>query len=100
MNIEPLVIEVFEDNVSVIERIIPPKGDRAEITLYQQIGFAHVGGRFPIEMNIPLAKGDAPYPKGKYHLHATSFEVGDYGKLNFARKMVLIPLAHSAIKSA
>ncbi|EGR2117535.1 single-stranded DNA-binding protein [Vibrio cholerae] len=100
MNIEPLVIEIFKDNVIVDSRVIPAKGDRAEMTLYSQVAFAHLGGRFPVEFSLPLEKGDAPYAEGKYQLHASSFKVGDYGRLTFERKMVLIPLAQSAIKAA
>ena len=92
MNTNGLIIEVFKDNVISDERVIPAKGDRGEMKLYSQIGFAHFGGRFPVEMSIPLQKDQSPYPEGKYYLQASSFSVGNFNRLELAREMLLIPV--------
>ncbi|EIT7028600.1 hypothetical protein L2593_004142 [Vibrio vulnificus] len=98
--ITPLVIEIFADNVQVDERTIPAKGDRAEMTLYSQVAFAHLGGRFPVEFSISLEKGQVPYATGKYYLDASSFKVGDYGRLAFERNLLLIPVDSFNSKAA
>ncbi|HCG5116820.1 TPA: hypothetical protein NJY80_000006 [Vibrio parahaemolyticus] len=90
--ISSLVIEIFQDNVVVDKRELPAKGDRPAMTLCSQVAFAHLGGRFPVEFSLSLQDGDAPYPAGKYFLDASSFEVGQYGRLGFTRNLVLIPI--------
>lgn len=90
--INSLVIEIFPDNVVVNKRELPPRGERGAMTLCSQVAFAHLGGRFPVEMSLSLQEGDAPYPAGKYFLDASSFEVGQYDRLGFARNLVLIPI--------
>ena len=97
--INSLVIEIFPDNVVVDKRELPPRGERGAMTLCSQVAFAHLGGRFPVEMSLSLQEGDAPYPAGKYFLDASSFEVGQYDRLGFARNLVLIPI-EQATKSA
>lgn len=90
--ITSLVIEIFQDNVVVDERVLPANEKRGALTLRSQVAFAHIGGRFPVEMSLSLQEGDAPYPAGKYFLDASSFEVGQYDRLGFARNLVLIPI--------
>lgn len=90
--ISSLIIEIFPDNVVVNKRELPPRGERGAMTLCSQVAFAHLGGRFPVEMSLSLQEGDAPYPAGKYYLDASSFEVGQYDRLGFARNLVLIPI--------
>lgn len=90
--ISGLVIEIFQDNVCVDKRELPAKGDRAAMTLCSQVAFAHLGGRFPVEFSLSLQEGDAPYAAGKYFVDASSFEVGQYGRLGFSRNVLLIPI--------
>ncbi len=95
-----LIVEIFEDNVSIDTRTIPPKGDRGEMKLYSQVAFAHLGGRFPVEFSLSLEEGQTPYPAGRYVLHASSFKVGQYGRLEFERNLLLIPHSGSSVKAA
>lgn len=98
--LDPLVIEIFEENVVVDERVIPPKGDRGEMKIYSQVAFAHLGARFPVEISLSLEQGASPYPAGKYQLHISSFKVGQYGRLEFERNLMLVPVSTTAIKAA
>lgn len=95
-----LLIEIFKDNEIVDAREIPAKGDRDAMTIYSQVAFAHLGGRFPVEFSLPLQQGDSAYPAGMYYLHSSSFKIGDFGRLAFERKLVLIPASNHAAKVA
>lgn len=95
-----LLIEIFKDNECVDAREIPAKADRDAMTIYSQVAFAHLGGRFPVEFSLPLQKDDSAYPAGKYYLHASSFKVGDFGRLAFERKLLLIPASSDVMKVA
>ncbi|AYV19812.1 single-stranded DNA-binding protein [Vibrio mediterranei] len=99
-NLDGLVVEIFEDNVCVDERVIPARGDRSEMKLYSQVAFVHLGGRFPVEFSLSLEQGASAYPAGKYQLHASSFKVGQYGRLEFERNLLLVPLNPASIKAA
>ncbi len=93
--ISSLVIEIFPDNVVVDERVLPANEKRGALTLRSQVAFAHLGGRFPVEMSLSIQDGASAYPAGKYHLDASSFEVGQYNRLGFARDLTLIPIDQS-----
>ncbi len=95
-----LTIEIFKDNETVDTRVIPPKGERGEMKLYSQVAFAHLGGRFPVEFSLPLEEGQPAYSAGMYVLHASSFKVGQFGRLEFERNLLLIPQSDSASKAA
>ncbi|MGY5767750.1 single-stranded DNA-binding protein [Vibrio cincinnatiensis] len=97
-NTDGLLIEIFKENEMVDSKIIPARGERSEMILYSQVAFAHLSGRFPVEFSLPLEKGDSYYPAGTYYLHASSFKVGDFGRLSFERKMILIPASSSSSK--
>ncbi|EGU40224.1 fumarate reductase subunit C, partial [Vibrio scophthalmi] len=90
-----LTIEIFEDNVLVDTREIPARGERSAMKLFSQVAFVHLGGRFPVEFSLSLEENQAPYPAGKYSLHASSFKVGQYGRLEFERNLLLIPQTSS-----
>lgn len=95
-----LIIEIFKDNESIDTRVIPAKGDRAEMKLYSQVAFAHLGGRFPVEFSLSLQEGQPYYTEGRYVLHSSSFKVGQYGRLEFERNMILVPEHNQATKAA
>ncbi|WP_234493734.1 G5P family DNA-binding protein [Vibrio maritimus] len=88
-----LIVEIFKDNETKDIRTIPPKGDRAEMKLYSQVAFVHLGGRFPVEFSLPLQEDETHYASGKYYLDQTSFKVGQFGRLEFERNITLIPVA-------
>lgn len=91
MKIDGLKIEIFKENELVDTRVIPAKGDRGEMRLYSQVAYAHLGGKFPVEMSLPLEEGQPYYTSGMYFIHASSFKVGNYGRLEFDRNIKLIP---------
>ncbi len=50
-----LKIEIFQENVQTETRTIPAKDGKPSRTIYEQIAYAHLGGKFPVEM-IPIWK--------------------------------------------
>ncbi|CAH7181249.1 fumarate reductase [Vibrio lentus] len=92
-NTNGLIIEIFKENELVDSRVIPAKGDRGAMTLYSQIAYAHLGGKFPVEMSLSLEEGQPAHSVGKYYVHSSSFKVGNYGRLEFDRKITLIPVS-------
>ncbi|WP_318415127.1 single-stranded DNA-binding protein [Photobacterium leiognathi] len=87
-----LVIEIFKENELVDTRILPANANRGEIKLHSQVGYAHLGGKFPVEMSIPLEEGQPHYMAGRYELDQKSFVVGQYNRLEFSRNMILLPI--------
>ncbi|WP_305829479.1 single-stranded DNA-binding protein [Photobacterium leiognathi] len=87
-----LIIEIFKENESIDTRTIPANEKRGELKLYSQVAYAHLGGKFPVETSISLEEGQPAYIAGKYELHQSSFQVGNYDRLEFSRKIVLVPL--------
>lgn len=80
-----LKIEVFPENVRVETRTIPSKDDRPGRTIYEQIAYAHLGGKFPIEMKLTLEKDQQPYAAGTYTPHSSSYVVNNFGGLELKR---------------
>lgn len=88
-----LKIEIFPENVQVETRNIPGKDDRPGRAIYEQIAYAHLGGKFPIEMKLSLEKDQAPYEAGIYTPHSSSYAVNNFGGLELKRfSMLLIPV--------
>lgn len=85
-----LKIQVFEENETIETRIIPSKDDKPARTIYEQIAYVHLGGKFPVEMKLSLEQGQIPYASGLYTLHPSSFAVNQYGSLELKRFGVLI----------
>lgn len=71
-----LIIEVFQENESVIEKTFG-NGNKG----YSQIGYVNLGNKFPEQIKIPLQQGQSFYKSGKYELLLSSFRVGKYGDL-------------------
>ena len=46
-----------------------------------QIGYAHAGGAYPVEFQIPLNNPGHVFPVGDYLLSASSFRVGKFSNL-------------------
>ena len=80
-----LKIEIFTENETIETRTIPSKDDKPARTIYEQIAYVHLGGKFPVEMKLSLDKGQAPYAPGLYTLHPSSFAVNQYGALELKR---------------
>ncbi|EGI15956.1 helix-destabilizing protein (Single-stranded DNA-binding protein)(GPV) [Escherichia coli M605] len=71
---------------------VPVKG-----VMCSQVGLVKLGRQL-IECKVPLDEGQPPYAAGKYLIHPSSYAVGDFGSLEFAFKLILIPLSDSKIK--
>lgn len=86
-----LKIEIFPENETIDVRTIPSKDDKPSRTIFEQVAYAHLGGKFPVEMKIPLNKDDKPYEQGIYTLDHSSYTINNYGGLElkrFALKLV------------
>jgi len=57
----------------------------------KQAGYAYNGDDFPVKFEFVVEDGAQPYPAGNYTLHAKSFKVGDFGRLNVDR-VLLVPM--------
>ncbi len=85
-----LKIEIFPENVRVETRNIPSKDDRPGRTIYEQVAYAHLGGKFPIEMKLTLEKDQEPYAVGVYTPHSSSYVVNNFGGLELKRFGMII----------
>jgi len=67
---------------------------------WSQLGYAHMGGAFPQEIQIPLSSAAAAYPVGDYQLSERSFRVGKYGGLEVNPfDLILEPLSSAVAKA-
>lgn len=88
-----LTIEIFTENEIVDKRVIPSRDDKPARTIYEQVAYVHLGGKFPVEMKLSLEKDQLPYALGLYTLHSSSFTVNQYGALELKRfGQVITPL--------
>ncbi len=85
-----LKIEIFPENVKFETRTFPAKEDKPARTIYEQVAYAYLGGKFPVEMKLQLEEGQPPYAAGFYTLHSSSFVVNKYGALELKRYGMLI----------
>lgn len=85
-----LKIEIFPENAHIETRTIPGKDDQPGREIYEQIAYAHLGGKFPVEMKLQLEKGQPAYVAGQYAIHPSSFAVNKYGSLELKRFGFLI----------
>lgn len=76
-------------------------GERAgqQYHIRQQEAWVHNGKAYPERFVISLQDGQGAYPPGMYQLHPGSLEVGEYGRLQFARRIELLREAEP-VKSA
>ena len=80
-----LQIEVFPENVALITRTLPPKDGKPGRSFNEQIAYAHLGGKFPVEMKLSVKDGQLPYAAGTYSVDASSFAINNYGGLELKR---------------
>lgn len=85
-----LKIEIFPENVQAETRTIPAKDDKPPRTIYEQVAYAYLGGKFPVEMRLQLEQGQPAYVAGLYTVHPSSFVVNQYGSLELKRFGLLI----------
>jgi len=93
-----LKIEIFQDDAQVKTRSIASKDDKPSRTIYEQVAYAHLGGKFPVEMKLQLDEGQPAYVAGIYTLHPSSFVINQYGSLELKRFGMLIePISNKNI---
>ena len=85
-----LKIEIFPENAQVESRSIPAKDNKPPRNIYEQIAYAYLGGKFPVEMKLQLEQGQPAYVAGTYTLHPSSFTINQYGSLELKRFGILI----------
>ncbi|OOF18870.1 hypothetical protein BZJ17_15855 [Salinivibrio sp. IB574] len=61
-----LKIEIFEEDERILTRNIPAKDDRPAREIREQIAYAHLGGKFPVEMKLQIEEGQPHYAAGLY----------------------------------
>jgi hypothetical protein len=84
-----LIIEVCQGYEAPIKKVIPKKGDRDEIVVYEQNGYMHKGGAFPEPYSIGHQNLTDALPVGKYGIHPSSFVTDNYGKLALSKYNVV-----------
>ncbi|MGR5413063.1 single-stranded DNA-binding protein [Vibrio astriarenae] len=88
-----LKIEIFPENETVDVRTIPAKEDKPSRKIFEQIAYAYLGGKFPVEMKISLNQGDEAYPQGIYTVDQSSYLVNNFGGIELKRYgLKLIPM--------
>ncbi|OOF69540.1 single-stranded DNA-binding protein [Rodentibacter caecimuris] len=55
-----------------------------------QEAYIHLGGQFPVQVKVPLAKDQVPYGSGDYYVHPQSFKTSAYFDLKVG-DIVLVP---------
>lgn len=80
-----LKIEIFPENANINSRTIPGKDGKAPRIIHEQIAYAYLGGKFPVEMKLSLEDSQNPYVVGVYSLDSSSFIVNNFGSLELKR---------------
>ncbi len=80
-----LKIEIFQEDVTVNARNMPPKDDKPGRTIYEQTAYAHLGGKFPVQMKLQVESPASTYPAGEYQIDSSSFTVNNFGGLELKR---------------
>jgi len=99
-NSQTLVIEIMQGDERPQSKTIRAGQPDAK-TFYFHQAFAHLGGRFPVEMQLPAESNTHMIAAGKYVLAPQSFKINQYGGLEISRfDMQLIPLIKQQVKVA
>jgi hypothetical protein len=78
-------IEVFQEDVNVTGRNMQPKDGKPGRTIYEQIAYAYLGGKFPVQMKIQVSDPSQPYTAGEYEIDSSSYVVNNFGGLELKR---------------
>ncbi len=85
-----LKIEIFQENAVIKTRTIAAKDGKPGRVIYEQIAYAYLGGKFPVEMKLQLEEGQPAHVAGLYTIHPSSFVINQYGSLELKRFGMLI----------
>ncbi|GGI93582.1 single-stranded DNA-binding protein [Shewanella gelidii] len=80
-----LIIEVFPEHLGVKSRSMPGKDGKPGRAIHEQIAYAYLGGKFPVEMKLQVESPADAYPAGKYQIDSSSFIVNNFGGLELKR---------------
>lgn len=75
-----LKIELDAQNCQLQKRTFEGKDGKPARTIYWQVGYMYTGGRYPVEVQLPLAEGVPAYPAGIYFMHPCSFQANKFNK--------------------
>ncbi|MDF2185444.1 single-stranded DNA-binding protein [Grimontia hollisae] len=89
-----LKIEVFPEDEQISIRTIPARDDKPERHIREQIAYAYLGGKFPVQMKLQIEEGQPHYAAGTYTVHSSSFTVNQFGGLELKRfGMIIEPVS-------
>ncbi|MBB1381416.1 hypothetical protein H5071_05405 [Shewanella sp. SR41-2] len=92
-----LKIEVFQEDVNVTGRNMPPKDGKPGRTIYEQIAYAYLGGKFPVQMKLQVSEPSQPYTAGEYEIDSSSYVVNNFGGLELKRfGLKITPMAKAS----
>ena len=104
-----LIIEVGEEDLNINkfeydkknkktgELILDPLGAPVKGVMYSQTAIVKLG-RQVMEIKVPLEEGQPLYPVGAYLVHPSSYNVSNFGNLEFGFGLVLIPVSETKTK--
>jgi len=95
-----LKIEVFQEDVTVIARSMPPKDGKPGRTIYEQRAYAYLGGKFPVQMKLQVEDPTKTYQAGEYEIDSSSFVVNNFGGLELKRFGLTITAIGKAVTTA
>lgn len=75
-----LKIELDAQDCQLQTRTFEGKDGKPPRTIYWQVGYMYTGGRYPVQVQIPLAEGVPAYPAGQYFMHPCSFQANKFNK--------------------
>lgn len=91
-----LKIEVFQEDVTVTARNMPPKDGKPGRTIYEQRAYAYLGGKFPVQMKLQVEDPTKTYQAGEYQVDSSSFVVNNFGGLELKRfGLTITPISPS-----
>lgn len=85
-----LKIEIFPEDIKLNTRVIPPKDGKPGRTIYEQTAYAHLGGKFPVQMKLQIEDPSKTYPAGDYQIDSSSFVINNFGSLELKRFGLLL----------
>lgn len=95
-----LKIEIDSQDCVVQSRTFPANGDKPARTVYWQRAYMYNGGRYPVEVQIPLEEGVPANPAGEYEIHPSSFQVSRFNKIEVNPFNVVLQPLKAGIKAA
>ncbi|QTE84359.1 single-stranded DNA-binding protein [Shewanella algae] len=88
-----LKIELIAPECNAESRTFEARDGKPARTKRWQVAWAHLGGRFPVQIQVLLEDGQPEYAPGEYQLCLSNFKVNQYQSLELGRFATkLVPL--------